>query len=101
MATYTELMALYSNGDMLNKVTVAAVVAANDLIAAASPTAADKAYAAKILSNPQAEAEIIWRGVLAANKDNTTAQITGASDSVIQNAVDAIIPALRDALAGV
>jgi len=100
MATYIELRALFNNDVLLNKVSIALLVAVDGLITG-TPTAADKAYAASVYANPQAEAEKILMSVLAANKDIALATIQSATDSAIQTKVDIVVPILVDALAGV
>jgi len=100
MATYTELRELFGNSELLNKVEVAVIVAADGLLGG-TPAPKDKAWAAAAFSNPKAEANKALKAVLADNKDNTVAQITGASDAAIQTKVTAVVPVLVDVLAGV
>lgn len=99
MATYTELRSLFSDSELLNKVTIATVVYAHNAIGTA--TVKEKAWIAQTLQSPTAEAKKILMGVLAANKGATVDQIKGASDASIQAQVDLIVPILIDALAGV
>lgn len=100
MATYLELRGLFNNDVLLNKVSIALLVAVGALIAG-TPTTADKAYAAAVYDNPQGEARKALMSVLAANKDATLSSIKSASDSAIQTNVDAVVSILVDALAGV
>lgn len=99
MATLQELSGLYGNGDLLNKVSAAIVITAHTILSGA-PTAADRAYAAKVFASPKGEAQRILKYVLAANAANTVAQITNASDAAIQSAVDAAVPIMSAADAG-
>lgn len=99
MATYSEIRELFTLDDLKNKVTTATLIASYNLLSGA-PTTADKAYADSVFSNPQNESLKVFMAVLASNKDNSVAQISGASDSAIQTAVDAVIPFLVDAKAG-
>jgi hypothetical protein len=91
MATYMELFATKEDSDLQDKVAVAVVVAA-DTIRTDVPGPANQvqrlAWAAAVMQNPKTEAARMLWAVLAANKDNTVAQITGATDAAIQTAVD-------------
>lgn len=100
MATYLELRGLFSDGDLTNKVAVAVLIKVDGLITG-TPTAADKAYAAAVYANPQAEARKALMSVLAANESLALATLQSASDSAIQTKVDIVVPILVDALAGV
>lgn len=100
MATYDELRQLFDSSDLLNKIEVAIVIAANGLLSG-SPTAASKAWVVKVFSSPRSEAKKALMSVLAANSAATSAQILGASDAAIQTKVDEVVPILVDALAGV
>lgn len=99
MATLTEIHDLFSDPAITKKVRAALVIAANNLLDG-SPTTAQKAYAAAVFSDPISEAEKATLAVLAANADSTVVQIRGASDSAIQNNVNAVIQTLVDAKAG-
>lgn len=100
MATYVEIRNLFSDSSLLNRTGVATIVAANALLSGA-PTAASKAYAAAVFQDPEGEARKVLMAVLSANKALTVAQIQGVTDANLQTAVDAVIPMLRDARAGV
>lgn len=100
MATYLELRSLFNDGDLVNRVSVAAVIAVN-VILNGTPTTKDKAYAALLFSNPQSEAKKILMGVLAANSNATVDQIQTADDTALQGNVDTTVLILIDALAGV
>ena len=93
MATYQELYNLRGNSDLINKITVALVIAAEGLIAG-TPTDAEKAWILKAISNPVSEATRATNLILAKNAGLTVAQIEGATDAVIQTQVDAIVPVL-------
>ena len=93
MATYTELRNLFANDEMKNKLDVAVVIAANDLLAG-TPTAAEQSWAAMVFDNPRTEGEKAYRAVLATNKNADTATILAASDTAIQAQVDAVVPSL-------
>ena len=100
MATYSELRQLFNDSDFINKVSVAVLISVGDILSG-TPTAADKAYAAKVYANPQAEGKIVTMAVIAANSSATIVQIQGATDAAIQTQVNAVVLDLIDALAGV
>ncbi len=99
MATYLELRNLFNDGDLTNRVAIAAVISVNNILIG-TPTTKDKAYAALLFSNPQSEARKILMSVLAANSSASVSQIQGASDAALQTNVDATVLILIDALAG-
>lgn len=100
MATLQELRGLFRDSDLLEKVESATVIAANNLLEA-TPTAADKAWASGVFSNPFREAQKVLMAVLADNSAATVSQIQTATDVSIQTSVDTVVPNLVDALAGV
>lgn len=100
MATYQELRSLFNDSDLLEKVEVATVIAANDLLAT-TPTTAQKAWAAQVFASPKTEAQKALMAVLAENSGLTVAQIQGATDTAVQTNVDGVASILVDALAGV
>ena len=100
MATYAEIRDLFNNSDLKNRIEVAVIVYAQSLMSQ-TPSAAQKAWIAKVLQAPTAEAAKVMLGVLAANKGLSQAQILAAGDPAIQAQVDLIAPILIDALAGV
>lgn len=100
MATYLELRALFTDSDIMEKVEVAVVVAANAMLSG-TPTTAQKAWAATVFSAPLPEAKKAWMAVLATNKNENVASIHGATDAAIQSQVNAVSQVLVDALAGV
>lgn len=99
MATYSELRNLFNDSDLTEKVEVAIVVAAQELVAG-TPTTAQKAWIAAAFANPSAEAKKALMAVLAANKDVTVAAIQGATDTAIQTQVNSVVSILVDAMAG-
>ena len=100
MASLQELRTLFNDSDLLEKVEVATVIAANNLLAV-TPNSAQKAWAATVFSNPIIEANKALMAVLAENSGLTVVQITGAADTAIQAGVDGVVDTLVDALAGV
>lgn len=100
MATYQELHDLFNSGTLLEKVDVAVVISANNLITA-TPDANQKAWASAVFANPRNEARKAVMAILAQNAALTVVQITGATDVSIQASVDSVTQVLVDALAGV
>ncbi len=91
MATYAELLSLYANDDLFNKVRVACWVAADTIRAEseATPNHAKRVEWAKtVFTNPDGEARKMTAAVLAQNKSATVAAIIGATDATVQTAVD-------------
>lgn len=93
MADYIDLFPLQSNTDLLNKVSIAVRKAARNLLES-SPTANNQKFAKDVFQNPKHWAKITLSSVIVSNSGSTVAQITGASDSLIQTEVDAIVPSL-------
>lgn len=100
MATLVELRGLFADSDLRNRVTVATVIEANDMIAQSSVTAQERAFAQAVFSNPQSIGFRVLMSVLAANASASVAQIQGASDSAIQSNVANVFPQLVSAFAG-
>ena len=98
MASYADLYDLTSNDGLRNKIRVAVIVAAQDLLDG-TPTADDKDWAAEVFQNPASEGAKAFASVLAVNKDATQAQILAATDLSIQANVDAVVPNLVTAFA--
>ena len=101
MATLEELADLYQDSGLIKKIGAALVIGAHDLLNAGAPTANDKAYAAKVFSDPGKEAHLALPYLLGADNAADVSAIQGAADSAIQTRVNAAIPHLRDAFAGV
>ncbi len=99
MATYTELHTLRgsSSSDALKqKIVVATAIKAN-LLAKANPTAAQKAWATDALASPESFLLTVMNYILADYNTATTGQITGATDSQVQTAVNAVVDTLLGA----
>jgi len=90
MATYLELFDLRTDATLQNKVAVATTIAAEAKLTG-TPTAAEAAWALRVLQNPASYAGTIINAVLAANKAATTTAILAATDAAIQANVDAIV----------
>ena len=93
MATYTEIRTLFSNDGLRNRVVVATIVAANDLLGG-TPTPDEQKWSAAAFGSGRVEGQKAFMAVLAANKDAPVANIIGASDAAIQTNVDAVVPSL-------
>lgn len=96
MATYTEIRHLFSDSALRNRVDVAVVIAANDLLSG-TPTSADRAWAAAVFNRPRLESQKAFMAVLASNKNASVVAIQGATDAAIQTNVDAVVPSLVSA----
>src|SRR5688500_13299151 len=94
MATYDELLTASGNTGLINKVRVAVVVAATTIMTEADTVtnhANRLAWAKTVFTDPaRAGLEMMWP-VLAQNRAFTLAQITGADDATVQEAVDAAV----------
>lgn len=94
MATYDELLTAAQDDVLNRKVRVAIIVAAEKIRVEATAVAnhANRVlWAKKVLTDPLAPiASMVWSAVVQ-NRGATLAQITGASDSVVQAAVDAAV----------
>lgn len=99
MATYMELKALYGHSDLQDKVEVACIVAA-EAIRGEDPGTANHAnriiWAKRAFESPTAVRNGMLMALLAANKDLTVATIAGATDSQIQDKVDAAVDVFAD-----
>ena len=100
MATLTELSDLFDNPDLIKKISAALCISVKALLDG-TPTTADRQYAAKVFAAPNAEAHRILKDVLAVNEAQTVDDIINATDAQIQNSVDAAVPFMRDADAGI
>ena len=89
MATLLEQHDLYTNGDLIKKVTAALVVWAQGVIDQATPSATDLAFAAAIMGAPNTEAHRVIKYVIAADGNQPVSTILGATDTAIQSRVDA------------
>ena len=96
MATYKELRGLFNHSDLLERVEVAVIVAANNL--ADTPT--NNAWVAVAFSSPNSEAKKALMGVIAANADKTLTEIDEVGDVALQNKVNAVVNTLAAAMAG-
>jgi hypothetical protein len=95
MATYPELYDLWSNSALLNKVTVACLVAAEAVRVEdpATPNHAVRlAWAKAVFTDPIPAGKQMFMAVLAGNAALTTAQILNAPDTAIQTKVSAAVP---------
>lgn len=97
MATYTELHALRGAESTLalrQKITVALTIKANTIAKLPTPTTAQKEFAKAALRDPESYLGVVLNYVLAENNTATTAAIIGASDSLVQTAVNAAVDTL-------
>lgn len=95
MATYIELFNLRNNANLSNKIATASAIKAHAILAEALPSAERKAWAENALSDPSSVVpQLIWF-LLADNASATVGNITGASDSTIQTAVNDAVDKMR------
>jgi uncharacterized membrane protein len=91
MATYIELRQLFGNGDLLNRIEVACIVAAETIQTedAATVNHANRVlWAASVFSQSRPWAEKMLMALLAANRAATVQDITGATDETLQTLVN-------------
>lgn len=94
MATYTELDLVAEDSTFRDRVKVACIVAAEAIrteLPATPNHDARVTWARGVLFAPDKEASRMVWAVLAQNRAATLAQITGATDTQLQNAVDAAV----------
>ena len=104
MATYTELRSLYGDEDLTRKVEVAVTIAAHTISTGADTAAPFDQTAGKhdlrvlwaqdAISNTSAVALDTLKLVLAANESQSLTTIQSATDTQIQDAVNAVVDAL-------
>jgi hypothetical protein len=97
MATYLEIYTLRANTDLLNRVSVAIMVACEQIRVEATDTPLHKnrvAWAQQAINDPESFATRALSLLLAANKGLTTTQISTTSDAAIQTAVDGLVNTL-------
>lgn len=100
MATYLEIFALASDPnitDLRKKIKVAIAVKAQLIAETPTTTAAQKSFAQAALRDPGAYEQLVLNYVLADNVALTTSQISGASDSAVQTAVNTAVDNLLGA----
>jgi len=93
MATYDELRAEFSDDGLRNRVEVATLIAANNLLSG-TPSINEQKWAAAVFADPGSEGRKAFLAVLAARSGATITDIQGASDAAIQSNVDAIVGSL-------
>lgn len=91
MATYEELYDLRNDSTLRNRVLVAIVVKAQEIIDSVTPTSAEVTWAEEALENPGMHLDGLLHYVLSANKDASVAQILGATDTAIQTNIDSAV----------
>lgn len=94
MATYIELYNLRNNSELRNRVTVACTVVAEAIRVEVGTTenhANRLIWSKAVFENPERESERMYWALLASCTALTVAQITGATDAVIQTKVDAAV----------
>ena len=108
MALYLEVGGLFNDSDLLERVEVATIIAANGL----ADNVANNAWVSQAYSSPTVEAKKVLRAVLATHNGLTAAQIQEATyngltvaqiqeptDAALQTAVDNAVAVLVKAVA--
>ena len=94
MASYIDIRSILFNDDSLkNRVDVATMIAADDLLTG-TPTESEQKWAAAVFADPRSEGNKAFRSVLAANNGLSVAAIQGATDAALQTKVDLVVPNL-------
>ena len=99
MATYLELRQLYAHGDLLNRLEVACIVAAEAIRSEDGGTvnhANRLLWAKAVFSGSRRAAGQMMMALLAANKELTSAQIVAVTDEALQTAVGGAINIFAD-----
>lgn len=97
MATYDELLAASKNDALRQRILVAVIVKANEIILEAGATANHAArltWARTAIANPESVRDQVLWSALAQNKAAAVGAITGAADASLQTAVDAAVNGL-------
>ena len=97
MATYTEIRDLFNDSELLNRVEVAVIIAANGL----ADNANNNSWVEKAYSSTSSESKKALMAVLATHNTLSVADIQGATDTALQLAVDTAVSTLVKAQAGV
>lgn len=102
MATYDELFTLAGGNVLLGRITVAITIKADAILNDTNATASQKVWAKSAFINPAQQAKAFQNAVLASKQDATlaynkatVAQIIGASNAAIQNAVNAAVAVME------
>ncbi len=94
MASYIELLQVAGNDTLRQKIRVACIIAAEKVRVEADTVpnhVARLAWAKAVFANPETEGtRMVW-AVLAQNASASAAAIAGASDAVVQSAVDSAV----------
>jgi len=94
MATYDELYDLAEGNALIDRITSAIAIAADKVVNEdpITPNHANRLiWAKQAFQTPKSFAKPFWYAMLAANNSLTPAAILAASDSAIQNNVDAVV----------
>ena len=95
MATYIELFALRGEAELQNRVAVAVIKAAEEILSTSPTPAADRVnWAVSVLADPHATGIQMLNLILAANSGLTVSAIRSASDASIQTNVDSMVDSL-------
>jgi len=97
MATYAQLHELMHDSNLIDKVEIAVIVAAQGIVNGGETNQVQRnKWAAQAFKAPRYTAKNILPAVLAKNKDLSVTAIQGAGDSAIQANVDEVINLFAD-----
>ena len=99
MATYLELRSLFRHGELRNRIEVACIITAEAIRVedANTPNHDNRLIWAKAAFNSTTSIrDGMLKALLAANKDEDVATITGVADSALQTLVNAIVNMFAD-----
>ena len=102
MATYAEIHELLNDSTLLDKIEIAAIIAAQGIVGDGSPPANQAQrlkWAAETLSSTRLSAKKLIPFVLAANSGLSVSAIQGAADTAIQTNVDSAVDLFADLIA--
>lgn len=95
MATYFELLAAAETDDLRKRIKVSIIIAAESIRTAVAPLPANQTarlvWAKEAYADPESKVDQMMNAVLAQNKSQTYQAIVGASDTVVQAAVNAAV----------
>lgn len=94
MASYEELATEYGANTLINKITVAIMIAADTVLnenISVNGHDLRVTWAKQALNDPEGQARRFWAAILAANNGATIPAIQSATDITIQGNVDAAV----------
>ena len=94
MATYNELLRLRKSADLMNRIAVAAAIAAGQILLE-DPADADRCrWATGVVRSDPDDAESLLIAYLGTNAGQTIAELEATTDAQLQAFVDAAVPGM-------